>query len=156
VTLVAALLLAQMARAEPTPDPLRYLLIDTRRTGHASMPTRVLPKFPAELRATEQVTTVLVDVVVDPQGRVTRAGVDDSMAHVTARLSALRAAADWRFPPAIGESSRELQLSFTYRTLPATTSLKDLNPDYPGPYRVEVRARALTPGEEHLAPYPPR
>jgi TonB family protein len=103
----------------------------------------VPPVFPAKLLGAVQVTTVVVEVIVDEQGRVSRARIvkGDSRAHE----AALRAAIQWPVePPARGASERAVALSFTFRTLPATTPAKELATVFPDPYAVEVRARVAT------------
>jgi TonB family protein len=144
---IAALLLAQAMAPPPTPDPTRYLLINSDSASRRSMFKPVAPAFPAELLTAVQVTTVVIDAVVDLQGRITRASIvkGDTRAHE----AALRAAMQWAFEPlAKGVSERPVRLSFTFRTLPATASAKELVPDFSEKYRVEVRARVATPPSE--------
>jgi TonB family protein len=145
--LIAAVLLAQALAPAPTPDPMRYLLVNSDRAWRKSMNKPVVPVFPEELRTVVQVTTVIVDAVVDSQGRVTRATIvkGDTRAHV----AALRAAIQWGFePPANATSARQVRLSFTFRTLPATASAKQLKPAFSEKYQVEVRARVAAPPSE--------
>jgi hypothetical protein len=145
--LIAVLLLAQAMAPPPTPDPSRYLLINSDTAWRRSMFKPVAPAFPAGLLTAVQVTTVVVDAVVDLHGRITRAAIvkGDSRAHE----AALRAAIQWTLEPSERRGSeRRISLSFTFRTLPATASAKELVPDFSEKYRVEVRARVATPSPE--------
>ena len=144
---IAAVLLAQVSASPPTPDPMRYPLVNSGRAWRQSMYKPVAPAFPAELRTAVQVTTVLIDAVVGSQGRLTRASIveGDTKAHE----AALRAAIQWGFAPSDkGTSYRQLRLSFIFRTLPATASAREIEPDFSERYRVEVRARLATPPPE--------
>jgi TonB family protein len=145
--LLAAVLLAQASLPPPTPDPTRYLLINSDRTSRKALYMPVAPAFPAELCASVQATTVLIDAVLDSQGRVTRAAIVKG--DVRAHEAALRAAIQWSFEPPDGETAdHEVQLSFVFRTLPATVSAEELEVDFSEKYRVEVRARVATPSSE--------
>jgi TonB family protein len=145
--LLATVLLAQALAPPPTPDPMRYLLVNSDRAWRKAMHKPVAPAFPAELRTAVQVTTVVIDAVVDSQGRITRASIvkGDSRAHE----AALRAAMQWGFEiPERDTSGHQVRLSFTFRTLPATASAKELKPDFSEKFRVEIRARVATPSPE--------
>ncbi len=145
--LIAAVLLGQALAPPPTPDPRRHLLINSDRAWRQFMHKPVAPAFPVELRSAVQATTVVIDAIVDSQRRVTRASIveGDTRAHA----AALRAAIQWGFePPANETSERQVRLSFTFRTLPATASAKELEPDFSEKYRVEVRARVAGPPSE--------
>ena len=145
--LIEALLLAQAMAPPPTPDPKRYLLVNSRRAWRPSTSMLTAPSFPTELLTAVQVTTVVIDAIVDPEGRVIRATIvkGDARAHEAALGATIQRGFE---PLAKGNSDRTVTLSFTFRTLPATASAKELEPVFSDKYRVEVRARVATPPSE--------
>jgi TonB family protein len=81
---------------------------------------RVLPDIPAMARNTIQgMTAVVVRVVVDPSGNVTRATLEGG-SHYFGRL-ALAAARQWQFVPAEGAGPRNWTLRF--EIMPTTTQV---------------------------------
>lgn len=146
--LIAAVLLAQAATAAApsAPDPRRYLLIKTDKPA-GPVVNSVAPVFPAKLLDAVQVTTVVVEALVDQHGRIVRARIveGDPRAHE----AALGAAVQWLFePPASDASARTIVLSFTFRTVPTETADADLAATSPDKYAVEVRARVATPRQK--------
>jgi TonB family protein len=82
---------------------------------------RVLPDIPALARNTIQgMTAVVVRVVVDPSGNVTRVTLEGGGSHYFGRL-ALAAARQWQFAPAQGAGPRNWTLRF--EIMPTTTQV---------------------------------
>jgi TonB family protein len=81
----------------------------------------VLPDIPALARNTIQgMTAVVVGVVVDPTGNVTRATLEGGGSHYFGRL-ALAAARQWQFAPVQGAGPRNWTLRF--EIMPTTTQV---------------------------------
>ena len=146
--LIAVLLLTQAISPHPTPDPTPYLLIKQELTPRGPFPVwAVAPIFPTELLPKVQVTTVIVDVLVDRQGLVRRATVveGDTKAH----KAAIKAAQQWVFEPLVaGLPERPVTLSFTFRTLPAWAPPEELVTVFGRKYGVEVRALVASVASE--------
>jgi TonB family protein len=143
-TWIASLLLAQVIAPDPriTPDSRRFLLLKSESVPRGPLPLHaVAPVFPIELVASIQVTTVVVDVVIDEQGRVRSAIVVEGNG-AKAREAAMRAAPQWLFEPSVGGMpQRPVRLSFTFRTLPEWAPEDELTTSFSNKYEVEVRRK---------------
>jgi TonB family protein len=133
---VLALLLAQ----EPAVD--RYLLwrSDLAVPQGPNVVIAVAPVFPRELTTGPEGETVVVEVEVGEDGLVKRAEVLEAK-DVSARDSATRAIAGWRFLPPGGQaSSTRARVVFRYRTMPVGTPADSLTTIFRGRYEIEVRS----------------
>lgn len=106
----------------------------------------VAPIFPPIAVAANISGSVVIEVKIGANGKVTAAQIIEGHPLLRQGRSFEDTARRWQFTPSIGsEVFRTARLKFIFRIMPKETSVDELTPEYSPPYQVEVRHLPFVP-----------
>jgi TonB family protein len=111
-----------------------------------SVISAVAPIFPPTAIAANINGSVVIEVKIDVNGKVTATQIIEGHPLLRQVRSFEDTARRWQFRPVAGsEALRTARLTFVFRIMPKETSTDELTPVYAPPYQVEVRHRPFVP-----------